>query len=846
MRLKHLVLILAVLLGISIYGCSRNGEPTSPSGSNGNLPGDDNSNYSPSSPDKFAATAGHFLWTYQEIFFNTHDLSFKMIPLKEAQAHYNVLMFLEDPACKNCVSILGATQLGVDTYSLTLQLIHPIPSLDWTGFDVRGIGMFSGNKTFPGSGLITSDSRVGDPEITNADGYTTLYNPKTAGAGDSGIEGYQKGDLSSPTVPNSTLNVFKRFISAGAANTRNAFYGGDAVTVVYEAKLPPGDITFGYAVDASYEPPAKSPVTNPMTDFALNANCSEPWKLEVSQAPVGLGLIASGGSTKLTVNVFSWQPGDFDVNLEIPELFDGVRTTDVLTDSGAGFKSYDIMVDNAKLATPGDYRCLVSAKNKQNPVVPSHIDLTSYQIVSVTVNADPPTPLPPVAFAKADMLTAGLNVPIHFTDNGSYDPDGGAIALYEWDWDNDGVFDATGSDVYHSWSAVGNYSVQFRVTDNEGDSTMLAAPIDITINDIKFDPVALAKVAPTTVDIGVQAHFQDNGSNDPDGGTITLYEWDWDNDGVFDETGSDLYHSWTSAGIHYVQFRVTDDEGATATLASPLSVTVNPPNQAPTALAKATPLTAQTGVQIHFQDNGSSDPDGTIVLYEWDWDNNGTFDATGADVYHTWASAGNYSVQMRVTDNDGATATLTSPLSITVTPPNQAPNALAKATPTSAQTGVQIHFQDNGSSDPDGTITSYEWDWDNNGTYDASGADVYHTWATAGIYNVQMRVTDNGGLTDTLSAPLSITITAPPVTWNNTIAAMLAANCGSCHIGGGGSGGLEMSTYANVIAAGVINKGSPTTSKLYTKIYQNNHYGKLTAPQLSTLYDWILNNAPEN
>ena len=74
----------------------------------------------------------------------------------------------------------------------------------------------------------------------------------------------------------------------------------------------------------------------------------------------------------------------------------------------------------------------------------------------------------PVAWATSDTTETFAGVPVHFMDDGSYDPDGGEIVKYEWDFDGDWVYDAEGADIYHSYDEQGNYEVHFRVTDDEG------------------------------------------------------------------------------------------------------------------------------------------------------------------------------------------------------------------------------------------------------------------------------------------------------------------------------------------------------------------------------------------
>lgn len=62
---------------------------------------------------------------------------------------------------------------------------------------------------------------------------------------------------------------------------------------------------------------------------------------------------------------------------------------------------------------------------------------------------------------------------------------------------------------------------------------------------------------------------------------------------------------------------------------------------------------------INFDASGSYDLDGTIVLYEWDWESDGTYDfaSTEPTASHTYSVPGTYTVTLKVTDNDGQTDT---------------------------------------------------------------------------------------------------------------------------------------------------------------------------------------------
>ncbi len=94
----------------------------------------------------------------------------------------------------------------------------------------------------------------------------------------------------------------------------------------------------------------------------------------------------------------------------------------------------------------------------------------------------------------------------------------------------------------------------------------------------------------------------------------------------------------------------------------------------------------------------------------------------------------------------------------TVTPVvNVAPSAQISATPMTAKIGESITFSAAGSTDPDGNITSYEWDFGDGGT--ASGATVAHSYADkGGTYHVKLTVTDDDGLSDTAEVDVSVVL----------------------------------------------------------------------------------------
>ncbi|MCW3134040.1 MAG: PKD domain-containing protein [Methanophagales archaeon] len=101
----------------------------------------------------------------------------------------------------------------------------------------------------------------------------------------------------------------------------------------------------------------------------------------------------------------------------------------------------------------------------------------------------------------------------------------------------------------------------------------------------------------------------------------------------------------------------------------------------------------------------------------------------------------------------------------TLIPTPVSPIAKVSATQTRANIGESISFSGADSTDPDGTITSYEWDFGDGTT--VLGATVTHAYSNEGTYTVKLTVTDNDGLSGTDT--IKITVTTPRYTLSEAI-----------------------------------------------------------------------------
>jgi len=172
---------------------------------------------------------------------------------------------------------------------------------------------------------------------------------------------------------------------------------------------------------------------------------------------------------------------------------------------------------------------------------------------------------------------------------------------------------------------------------------------------------------------------------------------------------------------------------------------------------------------LNFTGAASRDPDGSVVSYLWNFGDGNT--ASGVTAAHSYATAGTYTVQLTVTDNDGLTDTASTTAQVTDGTGLQSPVA-NPAGPYQGTTTSPVAFDGSASSDPDGTVVSYDWAFGDGAT--ASGAKPTHAYTTAGTYTVALTVTDDTGRKGTATTTASIQVV-------NTGANLYAANCADCH-----------------------------------------------------------------
>jgi len=163
----------------------------------------------------------------------------------------------------------------------------------------------------------------------------------------------------------------------------------------------------------------------------------------------------------------------------------------------------------------------------------------------------------------------------------------------------------------------------------------------------------------------------------------------------------------------------------------------------------------QVGEEVTFGTNPLPEAGMTV---RWNF-GDGSPEVTGWPVTHAYNKAGNYTITALVTYPSTGTTVQATPATIRVVATgNEPPVAQAQVSPRQTLAGLPISFDATASSDPDGQISRYLWDF-GDGASSALPQDQ-HAYSRPGVYNVILTVTDNGEMDAT--EIFSVTVTALP------------------------------------------------------------------------------------
>ncbi|MBS1610713.1 MAG: T9SS type A sorting domain-containing protein, partial [Bacteroidetes bacterium] len=588
----------------------------------------------------------------------------------------------------------------------------------------------NGNATGTDSVIITVNAAANQAPVANAGSNKTITLPVNTVT----LDGSASSDA------DGTISSFSWAKIAGAAVTISNVSTATATI----SGLAAGQYTFELTVTDDKGASAKATVRVTVLNAAAQNPVADAGKSQVITLPLNSVILDGSGSLDPdgSISNYSW--------------------TKISGPSQGSITNASAATTTATNLVQGVYMFKLTVRDNSN--------LTGSDSITITVNAVPNQA--PVANAGSNKtITLPINT-ITLDGSASSDTDG-TISSYSWTKVAGGaasINNGTTATPTISGLTAGRYTFELTVTDDKGATSR--AQVKVAVNAAPNQPPVASAGSNKTITLPVNTVILDgSGSTDADG-TIISYSWTKIAGGsvsISNVSTSTATISGLTAGQYTFELTVTDDKGATSK--AQVRVKVNPaPNQPAVANAGSNKTITLPTNTVTLDGSGSTDADGTITSYNWTKITGGTANISNGNKSLATVSglaAGQYTFELTITDDKGAISR--AQVKITVNPaPNQAPVADAGASQTLPFGTTSVTLDGSKSTDPDGTITTYDWQL-------VSGPDITITNGNSakpvitGLqgaqYIFELTVTDNVGATSKAQVKIIVNLSTnlPPV-----------------------------------------------------------------------------------
>ena len=266
-----------------------------------------------------------------------------------------------------------------------------------------------------------------------------------------------------------------------------------------------------------------------------------------------------------------------------------------------------------------------------------------------------------------------------------------------------------------------------------GDEDVYVIKMRVPLNT---PPTAsIDSITPSAPSVGDTVYFNGSGS-DPDG-HITAYFWHSSIDGNL-STSANFSIATLTAGDHVITFRVADNLSFWSKNATYFLHVADRPTA---TIDDISPSPALYGQLVHFNGSGS-DPDGTVLAYEWKSDLDGALSSSAS--FTDRPSVGNHTISFRVQDDDGLWSDWVTRTLQVLQPGAELPVAsITSITPNPARQGATVTFSGNGSHSV-WSVAQYAWLSDMQGLL-SQNTTFSTSDLLAGTHTITFKVIDETG-----------------------------------------------------------------------------------------------------
>lgn len=240
---------------------------------------------------------------------------------------------------------------------------------------------------------------------------------------------------------------------------------------------------------------------------------------------------------------------------------------------------------------------------------------------------------------------------------------------------------------------------------------------------------------------GEPVFFDGSESDDPDG-SLVRFEWRFLPGGLCETARPVITRSFGLPGLYNVSLRVEDDRGEVSNYSRVLIVVVPRPT--------VSAFDALTFSELVFR-SGAVALAGAPVGFFWNFSDR-TPEATGPVVLHAFADGGNFTVRFEARYGGER---LAASLKVNIT--NRAPVAYYNITePGPFYTNHRWTFDGSRSSDQDGSVVGWSWEFGDGTTDTINGSVVGHSFSRSGAFRVVLRILDDDGAGASMSRDIPV------------------------------------------------------------------------------------------
>ncbi|MGZ3864783.1 MAG: PKD domain-containing protein [Bacteroidia bacterium] len=227
----------------------------------------------------------------------------------------------------------------------------------------------------------------------------------------------------------------------------------------------------------------------------------------------------------------------------------------------------------------------------------------------------------------------------------------GSITAWKWDFNNDGITDATTQNPVNTFTAGGNYNTELTVISNFGCADSIVKP-DV----VYFNPVANFNAS--GVCLGNAVQFNDASTNQS--GNITVWDWDFTSDGVIDNFSQNTTNTYSTEGLFLVTLQVQNSFGCVNVIKKPVRV-----NPTPSVNIDVTHRSGCDGEMCVGMINNTSIQGGSVASWQWNF-GDGTASNQNSPIH--CFHQGTFTVSLTAVSDSGCSASMTLPGSVLVYP----------------------------------------------------------------------------------------------------------------------------------------------------------------------------------